>query len=165
MLATAAEPQWHLKVRLLSEDDRLELRRLPDDSVVCRTPCGVVVNFNPGDQFMLKGSGIVPSGPLFFHPRDGEVTLQAHPKSILWWILGGAAFAGGDYLVFRGGLSLFFEAAWGTVNCDGYQDCIDRHAQNRRDDRVMLLTGAGLFAAGALLFVLNLRTTWDVVSP
>ena len=93
--AQAADEIWRLKVHLLSDDERVELRRLGDGATMCRTPCDTVVHYVTGDEFVLDGPGISPSSPLFFHPRNGEVTLRVAARPLAPRKVAGALMAVG----------------------------------------------------------------------
>jgi hypothetical protein len=60
------QASWSLRVHLLTDDHRVQLRRMAgakDDALVCKAPCGVVVDFRESDAFNLGGPGLIESGP------------------------------------------------------------------------------------------------------
>jgi len=83
--ASAAEPQppapnWSVKVHLVSDDARVELRRAAAglNTTVCKTPCDAVVPFHYNETFTLGGAGLTTSDQIIFPPRDGDLTLRVH---------------------------------------------------------------------------------------
>jgi len=59
----AASGSWTVRVHLVTDDQRVELRRFADHAFVCKAPCGVEVPVQRGEQFRLEGQGLNPSEP------------------------------------------------------------------------------------------------------
>jgi hypothetical protein len=76
---TAASDSWTARVHLVTDEKRVELRRLADDALVCNAPCDVDVAFKRGDFFQLKGQGLAPSDTFDFAPGNGKVRVKVNP--------------------------------------------------------------------------------------
>jgi hypothetical protein len=74
------EPTWSLRVHLISDDARVELRRAAASlaAPICKAPCDTELQFRSGEVFTLGGPGLNSSEEFTFRPRDGDVTLQVH---------------------------------------------------------------------------------------
>jgi hypothetical protein len=109
--AAAAEPVppavWSVRLHLLSDDQRVELRKA-SGQLVCVTPCNAEVRFYEGEPFRLEGKKLASSEELTFDPSDTEVTLRVRARAELprrsartLLLVGGALF-GGTLLTFLG---------------------------------------------------------------
>lgn len=54
---------------------------LPQQQLVCVSPCDRWVDARPGQQFFVSGDDIMPSDPFRLHDRRGEVTVKVDPGS------------------------------------------------------------------------------------
>jgi hypothetical protein len=97
--AYAAEPtppspaSWTARVRLLTDEKRVELHRFADDSLVCRAPCARAA--------MLAVTWLVAAGGLFSDLIVNSDT-DNHPAShggLVVGALGGALIIGGIALL------------------------------------------------------------------
>lgn len=85
--ARAAEPpppapapdSWTARVQLVTDEKRVELHRVADDSLVCKAPCDIDIALMRGDFFQLKGQGLAPSDTFDFAPGIGKVRVKVNP--------------------------------------------------------------------------------------
>ena len=114
------EPSWAVKVHLLSNDERVELRTAAGEAV-CATPCDTLVWFRDGEAFKLEGSWLVSSHPLTFDPADTEVTLRVNAKNQTQRVVGFGIMAGGWAMAGGAAITLGFEGlgCWLNPSCSG----------------------------------------------
>lgn len=106
-LPARAADLWELRVHLLSDDERAELRRFPGDTVLCRAPCDAPLRFATADDFYVGGSGIVQSSRFQLPPRNGDLTLRVSPARTSSRYLGtGLVVLGGATAIVAGGFAL-----------------------------------------------------------
>jgi hypothetical protein len=140
------------RVRLLGDDDRVELWRIDPDgyTVVCKTPCSAMVQVRPMDQFMLVGRGIVPSAVFHLEPRDGDLKLKVSVRDpgprIFGMVLGGAGLV-------VAGISGLAYALNTDAFCDEDQQCHDRHASEKSTAGTVALTSLVVAAVGVVIAV------------
>jgi hypothetical protein len=160
--SASGEPSWSLRVHLLTEDDRVELRRLSDNSLVCRTPCGIDVRFDEADAFALDGKWLMRSKPFQFRPRDGEVKLRVSSGSAVPIIIGGGLLGIGGTIAVVGGL-VFLGANWDNSLC--YPSTC--HAENdakAATAATVALIGLGVVLVGGIVMAFGVasRTSYTV---
>jgi hypothetical protein len=150
---------WTLRVHLFTKDDRVELRRLTDDALICKAPCGAVVQFHEQDAFAFRGEGLLPSAPFQFRPRDGDVTLRVDPGSAAPRYLGAGLLAVGGTAAL---ISLLAVPLVGnTVFCDGDPSCIAQHNDDRQTALTVGLVALGAAVLGGVLLALTHPTTYS----
>jgi hypothetical protein len=159
LLALAGEETpFHLRVHLLTDDERLELRRASDDMVLCRAPCAQVLTFYPGEQVLLAGDGIPPSPPFHFRYREGDAWLSVHAGSTRGQAAGAVGMVAGAI-----GL-VVFPTYWlvATAVCaPGAAVLGDKDCQRRADSvgAAGLVTSLLAGLIGAAIFAASI-TTW-----
>jgi hypothetical protein len=161
------EPSWNLRVHLLTKDGRVELRRLTDNALICKTPCGSELQFHEDDQFVLGGQGLLRSVPFQLRPRDGEVTLRVSSGDVTPLILGGVTLSVGSSMAMISGL---FYAINGSIPaglfCDEDAACHARENAAKADAqstaRTVAFVGLGVAAVGGLILLLTHRTSYTV---
>lgn len=160
----AAPPQsfWSRRVHLLSDDDRVELRRLvpeADDEVVCKAPCNVVVQFRPSDTFFVDGEGLARSASFQFVPGNGDLTLRASAGSQVARVSGSLLLVGG-LAVFEIAGQVYASEKWGFghVFCDGDPTCVAAHDRTRQTAATVALSGLGVLLLGAVILATHPRT-------
>lgn len=129
--ALAAEPpvtpqdSWSLRVHLLGDDDRVELRRSTPglEERVCRTPSNARVRFQPSDLFTLDGPGLAGSAPFVFHPRNGDITLRVRAGPQVPRTIGAVLMGSGLSVMGVTGLYALPQLAFGDVFCDQDPAC------------------------------------------
>jgi hypothetical protein len=91
------EPIWHVHVHLLSDDERVELRRVEavPGQALCKSPCDRTVQVRSEDLFTLGGPGIASSRAFAFDPRDADLTLKVQARSSLPRTIGRALVVAG----------------------------------------------------------------------
>jgi hypothetical protein len=170
--ARAAEPSpgafersWHLRVHLLSDDDRIQLLRVVPrgrDAFVCRTPCNVVLDYRASDAFVLDGPGVLASRRFHFRPRDGDVTMRVSAGLWIPPVAGAVFLAGGGATAAWGGLMLAARSVFGDVFCDQDPECIAGHARERRTSTIIALSGLAVAIVGGVLILVSHPTTYTV---
>jgi hypothetical protein len=154
------EPTWTLRVHLLTKDDRVELRRLTDDALICKAPCGAALQFHERDEFALRGDELLPSEPFQLRPRDGDLTLRVNPGSAAPRYFGGGLLAVGATTALVALAAVPFVG--NSVFCDGDPSCIARHDDDRQTAFTVALVGLGMGVVGGLLLALSHSTTYSV---
>jgi hypothetical protein len=148
---------WSLRVHLLTKDERVELRRVADDALICKAPCDAELRFHDSDEFVLGGQGVARSNIFHFRRREGDITLRVDsgsdaPK------YGGAALLGvGGAIAIFGGFLAAGQGA-GAALCEG-PSCPGRSSSGG----TLALVGLGMAVAGGLLIGFSQRTTYSVV--
>ncbi|HEY2031127.1 MAG TPA: hypothetical protein VGH20_18150 [Myxococcales bacterium] len=166
--AAREAPQWTRRVHLLGSDDRVELlRRVPGmkDVVVCRTPCGVPVGFDPSDQFVLGGREILESAPFTLKLSEEDATLHVSPGTQGSRIVGGVLAVGGGAVAFGGAITLAVSAAFGNVFCDGDPQCAAGNADRRSTALFVTAGGLVIGVLGAILLWTGGRPTSFTSEP
>jgi hypothetical protein len=154
------EPSWTLRVHLLTEDERVELRRVADNALICKAPCGQELQFHQSDEFVLRGKGLSPSPPFLFSPREGDVSLRVQPASAAPRFAGGVLVAGGAAAAAIGGLYALAEAAASICMADS-NGCTS-HADQVQTGAIVALAGLGAAAIGLLILLSTHPTTYSV---
>jgi hypothetical protein len=101
------QPLWSVRLHLLSDDQRVQLRKA-SGQLVCVTPCNTEVRFYDGEPFRLEGRKLASSEQFTFDPSDTEVTLRVRARAELprragrTLLLAGGALFGGTLLTFLG---------------------------------------------------------------
>lgn len=161
--AEPVDPVWNLRVHLLSDDERVELRHsLPqkDYTVVCKTPCDRVVQFRQADEFRLAGDGLLSSEPFEFRPRNGDVTLKVSTgKRVPIYVGTAIAFAGG--LAANIGLYSVMWARQEDVSCAISETC-GPHDTLRKTGYILMASGLAVFATGVAILLFSPRTGFTV---
>jgi hypothetical protein len=123
---TAASDSWTARVHLVTDEKRVELRRVADDALVCKAPCDVDVAFKRGDFFLLKGQGLAPSDTFDFAPGNGKVRVKVNPgyrerfgAGIGVIVLGGLVVAGSFFAAANGDADGRSAGALGVVALGG----------------------------------------------
>jgi hypothetical protein len=147
------------RVRLLGNDDRVELRRLDSEGngiLLCKAPCGVVVQVHRSDQFILAGSGIISSAAFHLEPRDREVTLKVvagdRGPRIFGFVLAGAGLG----VATIAGLAFALNTG---VFCDQDQQCLNRHASDRATAGTVALSSLVVAAVGGAIAIFGSHPT------
>jgi hypothetical protein len=159
--ASAAEPPppaptWSVKVHLLSDDARVELRRATAglNTTVCKTPCDAVVPFHDNETFTLGGAGMTTSDQIVFPPRDGNLTLRVIAKPEAPRTTGKALIVVGAVSVAASNIYLIAQcSSQGIVNCSG---------GSLAASGALYLGGAAAIVTGILFLVRN-HTTEAIV--
>jgi hypothetical protein len=154
------EPTWTLRVHLLTKDDRVELRRLTDDALICKAPCGAALQFHEQDAFAFRGEGLLPSAPFQFRPRDGDVTLRVEPGDVAPRYLGAGLLAVGGTAALVSLLAVPFVG--NTVFCDGDPSCIAQHNDDRQTALTVGLVALSAAVLGGVLLAVSHPTSYSV---
>jgi hypothetical protein len=164
-LSTRAEnpasplPFWALRVHLLSNDERVELRRLSvsgrEEFFICKAPCGAELQVGSQDQFVLNGPGVVSSAPFQLPSNHGDITLRVTASDNGPRVIGGVLIVGGGATLSIAGLTWLVESAFGNVFCDQDSQCIS--GNNTRRNTTLAITAGGL-AVSVLGLVLLLTS-------
>jgi hypothetical protein len=168
--ARAAEPPpppaepgpWTLRVHILTSDERVELRRLADDALICKTPCGVELQLHEADAFVLTGSGVSASKPFEFSPRDGDVKLRVTTGSVVPTVVGaGLLVAGAITATYAGLLALDASVSPGFCNTP---DCRASADSKSTTAGTVALIGLGALIVGGFCLAYGVagRTTYKV---
>jgi hypothetical protein len=165
--ARAAEPPppppsedpgpWTLRVHLLTSDERVELRRVVDDALICKAPCGAELQFHESDTFVLTGSGVSRSNTFEFRPRDGEVTLRVSSGSVVPKVIGAILLVVGATLAVDGGLAYAASSIPVSDNCSSNPACSTNSTAG-----ILALIGLGLAIAGGIVLLQTHVTTYTV---
>ncbi len=153
-----------LRVHLLSDDDRVELRRsgLEREELVCKTPCDTVVRVQPTDLFTLDGRGLAGSAPFSFLPRNGDITLRVRAGAQGPRILGAALMGAGHSVMVGSALYALPQLYFGEVFCDGRPACKDDNARTRAATLTVFLVGLGVGLTGLLIWLARQPTRFTV---
>jgi hypothetical protein len=170
--ARAAEPtppsvewSWHLRLHLLSDDDRVQLLRIVPgsrDALVCTAPCNAMLDYRASDVFVLDGPGLLASRPFQFRPRDGDVTMRVSAGPWIPRAVGSVTLVGGGLTALWGGLNLAGRLAFGDVFCDQDPKCIEGHAREKRTSTFITFTGLAVALVGGVLILSSHPTTYTV---
>jgi hypothetical protein len=142
------EPVWYVRVHLLSDDERVELRRVEavPGPALCKSPCDRTVQVRSEDLFTLAGPGLSSSRAFAFDPRDADVTLKVQAGSSLPRMIGrGLVIAGGA--VGAGTLLVGTEVTY---------DCILTQGCSIKNTQAIVLGVAAIAAAVGLIGVMIL---------
>ena len=116
--------------------------------VVCRTPCGEVIDGRKGDEFYFAGKGITPSAPFQVFDKQGDFTAEVHPGSVGKRVGGLFSVIGGGGLAAVGMMTL----GLGAISEDQSFTTIGG---------VALGVGAVVLVAGIVMLVSS-KTTYDL---
>jgi hypothetical protein len=152
-------------VRLLTDDDRVQLLRLASNArrfAVCRAPCDVDVTFGPEDTFLFGGPGILVSAPFRLALRPDDLELEVAARSSSARALGTVVAAAGGVAVLGGGLSLMGNAVLEGAFCDDEPRCISSYDRRKRNSGFLALGGLLTAAAGlAWIYFEGRPTTFE----
>lgn len=169
LIAAAAEPApervFQLRVHLLSNDQRVELRRNDADAAICTAPCGAAVALRTGDEFRLTGPELAPSDSFTFYPRDGDLTLKVTARPDKPRAISKGVIIAGAAVVLLSGIVADVGVAKAQNDCGAgvaYTNC-----WNGVITAGFVGTGLGLVTAiaGIIALVSNPPTTWERVAP
>jgi hypothetical protein len=117
-LQLAAKPPLGIvRLTIKSDNPQVQLKRsvaqissgntgLLVEELICRVPCGAVIDGRKGEQFYFAGQGVIPSAPFQIIERSGEVEATVEPGNRAAWLVGVLALTVGLIGALTGGVLL-----------------------------------------------------------
>ncbi|HUJ29320.1 MAG TPA: hypothetical protein VLW85_25045 [Myxococcales bacterium] len=158
------ERVFQLRVHLLSNDQRVELRRGDSDAAICTAPCGTTIALRAGDEFRLAGPELAPSDAFTFYPRDGDLTLKVTARPQKPRTISKGVIIAGAAVFLLSGIVADVGIAKAQNDCGAgvdYSNC-----WNGAITAGLIGTGIGVVTAvaGIIALVSNPPTSWERVS-